>query len=360
MEKLFEHQADILRRNRYTIDLKTLKYEGVLKSTSAILSQHASPNISPSISSLSAINVAAYAHCGSSKASLKEMLLLLEQRPTDVGLILTILQLYILSNNAGSAIALLESFFRRLEESGSEVNLNARFAPGLTALAVSLYSLQRRKSAIRAELGKAASYWRRKSNPPEALLNAAGIELLGSTNTEDLKTAAEIFNSLQRQDPNSRIATAGLVASKATIDISAVESVLEKLTPIYHLISDEDAAALESGGLASLPVIMTETSKKRPAPLEREQTKKKPRKSLLPKDYEEGKKVDPERWLPLKDRSSYRPKGKKGKKKAMDSTQGGIVREEESLELVGGLGAVKVEKASGGSGKAGKKKKGKK
>ena len=82
----------------------------------------------------------------------------------------------------------------------------------------------------------------------------------------------------------------------------------------------------------------------------------------MPKDYVEGKAMDPERWLPLRDRSSYRPKGKKGKKKAMELTQGGVVKEEgESLELAGGAGTVKVEKAAGGGGggKA-KKKKGKK
>jgi signal recognition particle subunit SRP72 len=65
--------------------------------------------------------------------------------------------------------------------------------------------------------------------------------------------------------------------------------------------------------------------------------------------------MDPERWLPIKDRSSYRPKNKKGKKKAMEATQGGVVKDEE-LELAGGAGTVKVEKSNVGGGKAKKKK----
>lgn len=66
--------------------------------------------------------------------------------------------------------------------------------------------------------------------------------------------------------------------------------------------------------------------------------------------------MDPERWLPLKDRSSYRPKGKKGKKKALDATQGGVVREN-ALEGVEAPGSKVV---TGGGGVAkGKKKKGK-
>ena len=62
--------------------------------------------------------------------------------------------------------------------------------------------------------------------------------------------------------------------------------------------------------------------------------------------------------MPLQDRSTYRPKGKKTKRKGAEATQGGQSVSEEVLELVGGAGAVKVEKASGASSK--KKKKGKK
>ena len=81
--------------------------------------------------------------------------------------------------------------------------------------------------------------------------------------------------------------------------------------------------------------------------------KKRVRKSKLPKDYEEGKVMDPERWLPLRDRSSYRPKGRKGKMKAAAMTQGGVSEKTEGAK--GG----EVVKAAAAQGKA-KKKKGKK
>jgi signal recognition particle subunit SRP72 len=337
-----------------------MKYDGVAKSTGKIMSQSPSATISPFVSSLSALHAAAYAKCESSKASLKEVLPLLEKRPNDVGLILTIIQLYVLTNNSGPAIALLESFFKRLEESATPADQDVRFAPGLVALMVSLYRLQGRKAPIKTELGKAASYWRRKSKPSEDLLREAGISLLDSSKPEDLSTAGEIFASLREQDPNDRLAIAGFVASNATSNISAVQSDFDKLTPVEKLISGVDASRLEEAGIATLSITMSEASKKRPAPAEKEKpANKKIRKSKMPKDFEEGKKMDPERWLPMKDRSSYRPKGKKGKKKALEATQGGVVKDEESLELVGGAGAVKVEKAPVGGGKA-KKKKGKK
>jgi len=357
-EQLFEHQSSILRRNRYIVDLQAHKFEGVTRSTAKFLAQNPSPTISSFTNSLSALNTAAYAHCESGKSSLKQILPLLEQRPSDVGLILTIIQLYMLTNNSGAATALLETFFKRLEKSTSSADQDIRFAPGLVALIVSLYRLQGRKAPIKAELGKAASYWRRKSQPSEALFKAAGVALLESSRPEDLKVAGEIFDTLRRQDPNDKFAVAGLIASKAITDFADIQTDLDKLTPVDRLIAGVNTSALEEGGIASLPVLISEASKKRAAPAEKEKPAKKLRKSQLPKDYEEGKKMDPERWLPLKDRSTYRPKGKKGKKKALDATQGGVVKEEESLELVGGAGAVKVEKAPTGANKA--KKKGKK
>lgn len=337
-----------------------MKYDGVARSTAKIMSQSSVPSTSPFVNSLSALHAAAYTRCESSNASLKEVLPLLEKWPNDVGLILTIIQLYVLTNNSGPAVALLESFFKRLEESTKLADQDVRFAPGLVALAVSLYRLQGRKAPIKAELGKAASYWRRKSKPSEDLLRAAGISLLDSFKSEDLSAASEIFASLREQDQNDRIAIAGFIASNATRNVSAVQSDFDKLTPVEHLISGIDASRLEDTGIASLPVTISEASKKRPAPAEKEKpANKKIRKSKMPKYFEEGKKMDPERWLPMKDRSTYRPKGKKGKKKALEATQGGVVKDEESLELVGGAGAVKVEKAPVGGGKA-KKKKGKK
>lgn len=218
---------------------------------------------------------------------------------------------------------------------------------------------------IKTELGKAASYWRKKSKPSISLFRAAGISLLESSNPENLSAAGEIFSSLREQDPNDRTAIAGYVASFATTDLKKVSSDLEKLTPVPRLISGIDAAALEEAGIPTPPSPVTAASKKRTADQATEKDKAPPKKrkireSRKPKDFEEGKKMDPERWLPLRDRSSYRPKGKKAKKKAMEMTQGGVVKEEESLELAGGAGSVKVEKASGGGGAKKNKKKGKK
>ncbi|PBP17865.1 signal recognition particle protein [Diplocarpon rosae] len=359
-DKLFKYQASILERNRYTIDLQCQKYSGVAYSTATKLVDAPSPTISPHVNSLAVLNAAGHANNEAGKASIKAILPLLEKRPKDVGLILVIIQLYILTNNPGPAINLLQTFFKRLEESTSPVDQDVRFAPGLVALVVSLYRLSGRKGPIKTELGKAAAYWRRKSKPSISLLRAAGAALLESSSPEELSAAGEIFSSLRMQDPKDRTAIAGYIASYATTNLEKVSSDLDKLTPVARLISGIDAAALEEAGVPSLPSPAAATSKKRNAEEKENAAKSKKRKlskKRMPKNFEEGKLMDPERWLPLRDRSNYRLKGKKGKKKAMDLTQGGVVKEEESLELAGGAGTVKVEKSAGGKPK---KKKGKK
>jgi signal recognition particle subunit SRP72 len=364
-EKHFEHQESILRRDRYAIDLQLLKYSGVAYSTASIIAKSPSPTISPYVSNLGAINAAANAKCEAGKAGLKQILPLLEKRPNDVGLILVIIQLYILTNNPAQATTLLEAFFKRLEESQNSADHDVRFAPGLVGLIVSLYRSTGRKGPIKKELGKAASYWRRKENSSPALLRAAGTSLLESSYPEDLEAAGEIFSSLRAKDPNDRAAVAGFVASYATTDLNKAASDLEKLTPVSRLISGVDAAALEDEGVPALPVASSQVASKKRQADSAEKEKEKPAKarkiskSKMPKEFVEGKQMDPERWLPLRDRSSYRPKGKKGKKKAADLTQGGVVKEEpESLELAGGAGTVKVERSVPGKSK--NKKKGKK
>lgn len=365
-ERQFGHQANILERNHYAIELQALKYGGVAKSTLTTISKSPSPTISPSVNSLSALNAAAHAEDKTGKAALKEILRLLEKRPNDVGLILTIIQLYVSTNNPSPAISLLEAFFKRLEESTNSSDQDVRFAPGLVALLVSLYRTTGRIAPIKAELGRSASYWRLKSKPSPSLFHAAGISLLESSNPEDSKAAAEFFSTLRSQDPSDRIAIAGCVASYTSSDFSKISSDLDSLTPIPDLISDINVDELEKAGIPILsPPTTSSSSKKRtldgkepeaPHPTSSKRQKMvATRKSKLPKDFEEGKKMDPERWLPLKDRTSYRPKGKKGKKKALDTTQGGVVRDD-ALEGVEAPGSAKV--VTGGGNK-GKKKKGK-
>lgn len=342
-DKLFEFQTDIMHRNSLALDLFASKYTGVANSSSKALSDKQMPAITARINGLSVLNAAAHAQSQLGKLGLKKILPLLERRPTDLGLIMTVVQLYILTNNHGSAIAVIDTLLKRLDESKELTDQDIRFAPGLVAIAVSLYDLQGRKSHIKTELARAASYWKRKSKPQTRLMRAAGLALLESSNDEDLKEAAEIFDSLRKQDTNDRFAIAGYIASYATTSPSQVEMEVGKLTPVSRLTAGIDAAALEEAGIPqTLTTAAINISRKRGLDGKDKPAKKRVRKSRLAKDIEPSKPPDPERWLPLRDRSSYRPKGKKGRQKAAAMTQGGVSdKANEILNMAASDGVIK-------------------
>ena len=352
------------------MDLLSHKPNSVIKATASTLSAE-QPTISAHINTLSVLNAAAHAQGDLAKLGLKQILPLLERRPNDIGLAMTIVQLYILTNNYGAAITVLDSLLSYLSKSTRPVDQDVLYAPGLVALQVSLYNTQERKSQIKTALAKAASYWRHKPIPPVDLLQAAGTSLLDSSSLEHLTLARDIFEKLHASDPSSSLATAGFIASHAlTRPSSITQRDLAILPPLTQQINGVDVDALENAGIPTLPSSSTATTKttsrKRGLDENSKPIKKRHRKSRLPKDYDPNRKPDPERWLPLKERSSYRPKGKKGKKREAERererTQGGVVSgSSEKAAEKGGEVLKGSEKPAGGGGgaPAGKKKKNK-
>lgn len=379
------------------LDLLSFKSKAVIKSTERNIAR-TSPGLSAHINSLSALNAAAHNQSQLGKLGLKQILPLFSKRPTDIGLAMTIIQLYMLTSNPGAATTVLEKLLSNiaLSETVSDKDhiLNA---PGIVALQVSLYGLQHRTSQVKTVLAKASSYWRHKSKSASKstetrstqLLHAAGLALVSSTNPEYQSEAREIFSALYSQSADSRFARAGYVAAHAPISSSSpaispepkISQVADTLSPLPTLIKGIDIGALEAAGVASRkPASTSSTISGRKRALEsdpkskqaantsaaqqQQPTKKKRlRRSYLPKDYDPSRTPDLERWLPLRDRSNYRPKGKKGRKKAEDKTQGGAAAGDKAGD--GGASTVSTTAAaapvvSGGGGPGGGKAKGKK
>jgi signal recognition particle subunit SRP72 len=356
----FANQTAILDQNRSALDLQAAKFGGVVKSTARALSHQSSATSDSRINGLSTVNVAAHAKNQTGKDALKHVLSLLEKRPKDVGVILSIVQLYVQTNNLSSATTLMENFLFKLEQSGDSGDLDVRHAPGLIGTIVSLYNAQTRREPARSALAIAATYWRSQpSNRPSGvthLLKAAGSALSESHDPSHQALAHDIFQDLHSQDPSDRYSAAGLLAA------SPATATPSSLQPLDSLLSGIDAEALENAGIAAPPVDPSAvgTTRKRPA---NEQPKPKKAKKLcaskMPKDYDPNRTPDPERWLPLRDRSSYKPKGgKKGKAKQAMLAQGAVVDEKESKPATPGAEVVKGKQQQGGGGGA-KKKKGK-
>ena len=379
-DKLFSYQLRALHANTGAVDLQSFKYDGVARSTAKKIAKFPQPTTSPAVGAISVLNAAAHAKGEVGKAALTKILPELERRPNDVGLILTILHLYIMTKNTTSAINLLEAFFARLENEVAESSSETRYSPGLISIMIGLYNTQGRKSDMKAELAKAATHWRNQPSPSNALMQAAGRALLTSSSPTDTQTAAKIFTKLRSQDPDSKATLAGYIASHATTtDPATLKPDLAKITPISNLIAHIDIPTLEAQGIPqssnALAIAQATSTRKRKAPTTNEPAKpKRIRKSRLPKNFdpENPRKPDPERWLPLRDRSSYRPpKGKKkGGGRKDDRTQGGVVADDIGVNGTAPAAVVVKQSAgtvvtgpSGGGGAGGgkgKKKKGKK
>ena len=356
-DRLFEVQESLVRQNATALDLLMHKFTGVASSTARQLQKVSQPTADRSANSISATNAAATAQCQLGKLGVASILPLLEKRPLDVGLALTVVQLYVLTKNHGAAIAMMESLFKRLDENKTEEAQEVRFMPGVVAVLVSLYQHEGRTAHVKRELAHAATYWRRKGQTYSSLFKATGMTLLRSNRPEDLEDARELFAALREADSTDVSAAAGFVAAVATTHPEEAAAPAKQLTPIAKLTAGIDAAALESAGVPVLRTSATKTvGRKRPAAETAQPKKKRVRIARRPKDYDPNKKPDPERWLPLRDRSSYKPRGKKGKAKQQERTQGGISKETDS-----GTEAARSEvvaKPSGGA--ASRKKKGKK
>ncbi|OJZ87643.1 hypothetical protein ASPFODRAFT_131573 [Aspergillus luchuensis CBS 106.47] len=361
-DKLFEYQDNLATGNSYSADLLVQKYDGIIRSTSKALAQSGYPSTEPRANLLSVYNAAAHARGETGTKALKRILSALDRRPKDLGLALTAVQLYVGAGNTTSAITTLERTLQLLDESISEQDKAVRFNPGLLSILVSLYKLEGRKVQIRTELPKAATYWQSQSaEPPASLLRAAGASLLHSSDRSDLAKAGDLFKSLYQKDSTDQFAVAGYVASQATIDYSKVESQVDSLPSVADLISGVNVASLENAGISpssaanAAAAAAMAGARKRSAKDKEDRATKRVRKDRLPKDYDPSKTPDPERWLPLRDRSSYRPKGRKGKQRAAERTQGGVVNEkaEESP-------APPTQKAQGGGGGGSSSKKNKK
>lgn len=338
----FRFQSSSLERNSAILDLQVGKLGAVETATA----KHAETYPNDHVNGV--LRAAAVAGNLSGKEAENKIIKLLHADPKDIGLALTLTQLQIRRNNTTGALQTLSTL-------SSSLDPPQRYQPGLIGLQVALHHHLGQRQHIKLLLHHASTFWNSAAAPNPAVLRAAGSAHLDSLEPQDLLAAGPLFASLLGANPDDALANCGLVAAYATTDAAHITpSHLEKLTPVDRLIAGIDAAALEALGVAQQP-------RKRAAEEEpRAKTKGKRvkvKKSKVPPGLV-GKTADPERWLPVRDRSSYRPKGKKDKRKAaaaLGATQGGAVGEETEVKVE----AKKLIVAGGGAGKKKKKKGGK-
>ncbi|KAG4303545.1 hypothetical protein PCANB_000200 [Pneumocystis canis] len=239
-----------------------------------------------------------------------------ERNPSNITLSLAIIQFMISSKNKYNAQKILENLLNSLEN-----KKDIRFSPGLVRLIVEIYQKQGRKDLAQQELYSASEYWRSTGSSDPKL-----IELLYASGESKLKTIIskrkntsllpiDDFTYLLKISPNNQKAFAGLVIYYLNRDVNEALKYANKLPTPDTLIQGIDVDHLEKLGIVDHLL-----KKKKEIKQVESIIKQKRKKSKLPKNYDPDKQPDPERWIPKKFRSSYKPP--KGKKKILNRTQG--------------------------------------
>jgi signal recognition particle subunit SRP72 len=213
------------------------------------------------------------------------------------------------------------------------------YTPGVVSTLVTLYSSQEDKESAADVLSKAID-WYHANDPksvhlPTLIRASANFHLhLGSP-----QVAAQMLEELHRQNPSDLKTLAQLISAYAKFDPSRAHAVSKQLPSVDTLAKDIDVDALEASlSLLSSKYVKKSTTsggKVEPSPrpgqppagrtdveVSAKRKNKKKKKKVLPKNYDPNATPDPERWLPLRERSYYRGKRKNRKREIGKGTQG--------------------------------------
>ncbi|XP_023541561.1 signal recognition particle subunit SRP72-like [Cucurbita pepo subsp. pepo] len=213
----------------------------------------------------------------------------------------------------------------------------------MPATVATLVSLKERAGDVDgaiAVLDSAVKWWSNamtEDNKLDVVLQEAASFKLRHGREED---AAKLYEELVKTH-GSIEALAGLVKTVARVDIKKAETYEKQLKPlpglktvdVENLEKTSGAKHVESAAdLGASDAYMVDKSKAK-------SKKKRKRKPRYPKGFDPanpGPPPDPERWLPRRERSSYRPKRKDKRAAQVRGSQGAVAREKHDSGVSGG------------------------
>ncbi|CAF1662858.1 unnamed protein product, partial [Adineta ricciae] len=213
--------------------------------------------------------------------------------------------------------------------------------PGIVATLVTLYNyLEDSKSAatvLNEAVDRLYNLDRTKGKTSRALAYLIKQNIIYQEKQGNAQRVTEMLEILHKLYPNDTTTLSKLIVHYLKSDPDRANLLAQKLPSIKQLAEGVDADMLEStfGKRVQKAEKTTEKtksgdSKSTPATAvatnATKQKKRRKRKIRLPKKYDPSSKPDPERWLPLRERSYYRGKrGKRGKQAAIGKgTQGAV------------------------------------
>ncbi|KAG7979909.1 hypothetical protein I3843_05G154300 [Carya illinoinensis] len=223
----------------------------------------------------------------------------------------------------------------------------------MPATVATLVALKERAGDIdgaAAVLDSAIKWWSNamtEDNKLSVIMQEAASFKLRHGHEED---AAQLYEELVKSHGNIE-ALVGLVTTMAHVDVNKAEAYEKQLTPLPGLKGiDVDSLEKTSGakhveGASHVGVSEALDEGKSKAKAK----KKRKRKPRYPKGFDPanpGPPPDPERWLPKRERSSYRPKRKDKRAAQVRGSQGSVTREKHEAVGVGSSSNVSNSKAN--------------
>ncbi|KAI8150157.1 hypothetical protein BJV82DRAFT_662248 [Fennellomyces sp. T-0311] len=297
--RLKRYQKRVISMNDALLQLYMNKYDACRDMAQKLIQKY------PENETLYLVLAAATYQQHKAEAAVEELKKYASKNPKSLALRFATIQLQLLQSRPAAALTTLESYLSLI----GDKNKKEYYQPAVIALLVYLYEQTGQSDKAMDTLDKASAFWKTdgsfSSNAPTSIMKQTAAFKL---KTGRYSEAALDFEELVRADPTDAQAIAGLISAYIEVDPAKAEQYGNALPAIAldHL----DIPALER----SVPGVKRGYVKKHNHSTRATKPKtKKKRKPLLPKEYDPAKTPDPERWIPARERSTYKAKGKSKK-----------------------------------------------
>uniref|UniRef100_A0A0B7AE88 Signal recognition particle subunit SRP72 n=1 Tax=Arion vulgaris TaxID=1028688 RepID=A0A0B7AE88_9EUPU len=208
------------------------------------------------------------------------------------------------------------------------------YKPGIVSALVALYLSQEDKESASEVLINAVNWYKKNDPKSSALLTLTRANADFQLRNGHAEEAARMLEDLRKVNPGDALVLAQLISSYAHFNSAKAQEISKDLPAVSKIVQGLDVDMLEASFSSIGPKYMKKQPQKgETSPgqsgdmksgdalmMKKKQRKKK--KGKLPKNCEVGGDVDPERWLPRKERSYYRGKRKDKRKEIGKGTQG--------------------------------------
>ncbi|XP_015908172.2 signal recognition particle subunit SRP72 [Parasteatoda tepidariorum] len=206
---------------------------------------------------------------------------------------------------------------------------------GVTSALVTLYQSMEDKDSAVTVLQWAIKWHRKNKSPALSTLihETAKIQLKGGRPQE----AAKLLEELRKEDPSDLKTLAQLISALSQFNPTKAKEVSKQLPPAEELTAQVDVDNLESTSWTMGAKYIKRSGKVEPSSGKQDtgdgliqKKKKKHKKGKLPKNYDPTVDPDPERWLPRRERSTYKKKKDKRGGGIGKGTQGAMANSEDT------------------------------